>query len=272
MTAAPRGYTVAMIGDSHANQWLPAMREVAEENCWYLITNFKSSCSFSSAPVKSVSYHEWNEALSAELANEKFDMVVSNISLLDKFSGPDSGKYDRGRERVSRCMDAIRRSWHPRLRPPEPGRAGLVDPPFCVFEDDRTRTVAEDKGPSTGPRHRSSAWMADALPSSGTFCSSTGRQPHDRGVLADACQHSGTRGRCAVARLLQRSGILGSLAVMRAAVGTQMPVNGIDRAKGLLMFLVIYGHTFSMGVDQDVTKWIIYGFHMPAFLYLSDMC
>ena len=33
--------------------------------------------------------------------------------------------------------------------------------------------------------------------------------------------------------------------------------------------LVIFGHTYGAGVSEDLSKWIIYGFHMPAFLFLS---
>ena len=44
---------------------------------------------------------------------------------------------------------------------------------------------------------------------------------------------------------------------------------GPDQLKGILMVLVIFGHTFSQGVDDSWIKWMIYGFHMPMFLFLS---
>jgi fucose 4-O-acetylase-like acetyltransferase len=44
---------------------------------------------------------------------------------------------------------------------------------------------------------------------------------------------------------------------------------GIDLAKGLLMILVIFGHTFSAYKEDNLVRWILYGFHMPAFLYIS---
>jgi fucose 4-O-acetylase-like acetyltransferase len=44
---------------------------------------------------------------------------------------------------------------------------------------------------------------------------------------------------------------------------------GIDVAKGLLMVLVIFGHTFSVPKEENLVRWILYGFHMPAFLYIS---
>ena len=44
---------------------------------------------------------------------------------------------------------------------------------------------------------------------------------------------------------------------------------GPDQLKALLLVLVVFGHTFSAGVPEDAGKWMLYGFHMPAFLFLS---
>lgn len=44
---------------------------------------------------------------------------------------------------------------------------------------------------------------------------------------------------------------------------------GPDQLKGILMVLVIFGHTFWQGVGDSWVKWMIYGFHMPVFLFLS---
>ncbi|MFD2793228.1 acyltransferase family protein [Promicromonospora vindobonensis] len=44
---------------------------------------------------------------------------------------------------------------------------------------------------------------------------------------------------------------------------------GPDQLKGILLVLVIFGHTFWQGVGDSWTKWMIYGFHMPMFLFLS---
>jgi fucose 4-O-acetylase-like acetyltransferase len=44
---------------------------------------------------------------------------------------------------------------------------------------------------------------------------------------------------------------------------------GPDQLKGILLVIVIFGHTFAQGVGESWTKWMIYGFHMPVFLFLS---
>jgi acyltransferase len=45
--------------------------------------------------------------------------------------------------------------------------------------------------------------------------------------------------------------------------------SGPDVLKGALMVLVVFGHTIPEGVGGSFTKWLIYGVHMPAFMFLS---
>lgn len=44
---------------------------------------------------------------------------------------------------------------------------------------------------------------------------------------------------------------------------------GVDLLKGLLMFLVIFGHTLPRPFSGDPLKWAIYAFHIPAFFFVS---
>ena len=44
---------------------------------------------------------------------------------------------------------------------------------------------------------------------------------------------------------------------------------GPDQLRALLLALVIFGHTIPATVSDDLTKWIMYSFHMPLFLALS---
>ncbi len=48
---ANAAFTVALIGDSHAANWEPALEQLAEKNGWRLITHTKSSCSFVTTPM-----------------------------------------------------------------------------------------------------------------------------------------------------------------------------------------------------------------------------
>ena len=44
---------------------------------------------------------------------------------------------------------------------------------------------------------------------------------------------------------------------------------GPDQLKALLLFFVVLGHTYNVGIGDDPTRFLIYSFHMPAFLFLS---
>ncbi|MEV8339189.1 acyltransferase family protein [Leucobacter sp. NPDC077196] len=48
-TAARATHTIALVGDSHAEQWLPALAQRAEEQEWRLIVLAKASCPFTAA-------------------------------------------------------------------------------------------------------------------------------------------------------------------------------------------------------------------------------
>ncbi|MFD0803323.1 SGNH hydrolase domain-containing protein, partial [Streptomonospora algeriensis] len=67
--------TVALVGDSHAAQWAPALREIAQERDWRLHVYAKSSCSFTLTTLKrnGKDYDkctQWNEALLDELTGD----------------------------------------------------------------------------------------------------------------------------------------------------------------------------------------------------------
>ncbi|MBT0995585.1 acyltransferase [Cellulomonas sp. DKR-3] len=76
---------VALVGDSHAGQWQPAVREVAEDNGWRLDTYTKGSCAFTSAtPWLSTidgpyeTCVEWNRAVLDTLLADPPDVVVTS--------------------------------------------------------------------------------------------------------------------------------------------------------------------------------------------------
>jgi peptidoglycan/LPS O-acetylase OafA/YrhL len=49
----PRGPTVALVGDSHASQWFPALVRIAQARHWRLVTFTKLSCRFFDLPMVS---------------------------------------------------------------------------------------------------------------------------------------------------------------------------------------------------------------------------
>jgi hypothetical protein len=79
-SAAPR---IALVGDSHAYQYLPAFIRLADKNGWALTTYFKGACPWTTAAVGGAdpgfiaSCTEYREHLATDLTNAKFDVIVT---------------------------------------------------------------------------------------------------------------------------------------------------------------------------------------------------
>ncbi len=75
--------TVALVGDSKAMQWLPALQEAGRDRGWRIVTWGKSSCAFADAPATEAgtAYPEcdaWNEAVVRALRADPPDVVVTS--------------------------------------------------------------------------------------------------------------------------------------------------------------------------------------------------
>ncbi|MEU8179531.1 acyltransferase family protein [Micromonospora sp. NPDC049044] len=74
--------TIALAGDSHADQWVPAMRLAAEANGWRLATYTKGGCPFLTAEISLndrpySSCTQWNESVRQKLLGEdRPDLLV----------------------------------------------------------------------------------------------------------------------------------------------------------------------------------------------------
>lgn len=75
--------TIALVGDSKAMQWLPALERVAPGRGWRIITYGKSSCAFAAGTTALSRAHyrscdEWNEAVVRQLSADPPDLVVTS--------------------------------------------------------------------------------------------------------------------------------------------------------------------------------------------------
>ncbi len=79
------GPLVAVVGDSHAAQWIPAVQRLATRHGWRLTTLTKSSCPLTTAaiakwnlPTEDGSCRQWNEAVRDELLRRGPDLVITS--------------------------------------------------------------------------------------------------------------------------------------------------------------------------------------------------
>ena len=79
--------TVALVGDSHAAQWFPALAEVARRNHWRLVTFTKVACPFLDMPVANVALKreywecaEFRTRTVARLGKLRPDLILVSMS------------------------------------------------------------------------------------------------------------------------------------------------------------------------------------------------
>jgi len=107
-------FTVALVGDSHAAQWAPALESIARNSRWRLVTYTKSACPFLLDEVlhSGRAYRtctEWNALVREQLTGDKRPdlVVVSNSSYrIVRNGNPLSAEASQ-----PALVDAMRETW-----------------------------------------------------------------------------------------------------------------------------------------------------------------
>lgn len=128
---------VAVVGDSHANQWMPALETIARSRHWYVVTYFKSGCAFA-LDIGTSSCQQFNAKVRSALAQDRPDLVITSAR-----SGVGYSSGASPQEAVA----GFSRAWIPLVATgvqvivladtPQPELADLLDPPSCVEEGKR---------------------------------------------------------------------------------------------------------------------------------------
>ncbi|MCI0687957.1 MAG: acyltransferase, partial [Sporichthyaceae bacterium] len=85
--------TVALVGDSKALQWLPALQELATSNDWHVVTYTKSGCPLANAMTT--------------LDGTHYESCAAwNAKVLEQLTGPDRPDYVFTSQRRTRALDA----------------------------------------------------------------------------------------------------------------------------------------------------------------------
>ncbi|MFJ6417090.1 acyltransferase family protein [Paeniglutamicibacter sp. NPDC091659] len=94
---------VALVGNSHAGQWLPALVDIAQERDWTITTYLASSCAPTNAPTafntpaKVEGCLEYGRWVQEQTANGKFDLIITS----NRQSLPVEGYSLKGTERAA---------------------------------------------------------------------------------------------------------------------------------------------------------------------------
>ena len=124
-------YTVALVGDSHAAQWFPALERIAKHEGWRIVTFVKVACPFIDMPVG-------NTALQREYRECAAFDAATLIRLAGAQTGPDARLDEPIRDpRAERRRRHSRRQGR-RDRPHDrshPGRTAIiVDTPYAGID------------------------------------------------------------------------------------------------------------------------------------------
>ncbi|EMY35236.1 acyltransferase 3 [Arthrobacter crystallopoietes BAB-32] len=75
---------IALVGNSHAGHWLPALQEIAKDRDWTITTFLASACNFTDAkvkfdtPAKTAGCTELGDWAQEATSGDKFDLVISS--------------------------------------------------------------------------------------------------------------------------------------------------------------------------------------------------
>ncbi len=132
----PNGsFTVALVGDSHASHWFPAVEQIANANGWRLITFVKASCVFVDLPIFSPllkrEYTEceaWRPLVIQRLIAERPDLVIVSS---DRWL-PTVNTIDEDPTRQGEAMARLLRQIPGRIAILADTPAAATDVPVCL--------------------------------------------------------------------------------------------------------------------------------------------
>ncbi|MFD2764411.1 acyltransferase family protein [Micromonospora eburnea] len=108
-------FTVALIGDSHAAQWVPALQSIAERRNWKLVTYTKSGCPAMDALVATGADERpyetcvtWNRSLRSAIAEDRPNLIVTTSYTYSVYS---NGRVLHGMQNRTALVEAMRRAW-----------------------------------------------------------------------------------------------------------------------------------------------------------------
>jgi hypothetical protein len=137
-----------LFGDSHAEQWLPALEQVADESRFKIITLLKASCPTARVPVynpslKRVEFEcaEWREAALARIGAIRPDAVIATSSSMSYVAAPGKAggyaksSYDEWRDGTRSTYAALESAGIETLVLRDSPRPDL-DVPLCLSRAD----------------------------------------------------------------------------------------------------------------------------------------
>lgn len=95
--------TVVLVGDSHAYHWMPALREIAIERGWRLVSLTKSGCTIADVELENTQLkrdytecYDWREAAWERIEQEDPDLIVTSAAIFSERKGDFTQRWIAG--------------------------------------------------------------------------------------------------------------------------------------------------------------------------------
>lgn len=143
----PGAMRIALVGDSHATQWIPALEEPAARNRWSVTTYLRESCRWARTSDDAICA-EWNTAVTGMLRERAYDWVlVSSRSLRSDREDPAALEDVADAQRAVWREITVRGSEIAVLRDvPQPGNTPVGNIPDCLQAGDDPAECAFGRG------------------------------------------------------------------------------------------------------------------------------
>jgi len=152
---------IALVGNSHAGQWLPALQRIAQQQHWHITTYLASQCASADVAqtfdtdAQSQACRAWANRTAARVARARPDLIVMANRVSVTATGSPSlaasqPAYQAGFERILRQWSDARIPVLIIRDTPAPGGSGITSIPDCVGEH------LDDPSACSGPR---SQWL-----------------------------------------------------------------------------------------------------------------
>ncbi|KHK99612.1 hypothetical protein LK09_02165 [Microbacterium mangrovi] len=139
-SSAPDAVQVALVGNSHAGHWLPALQQIAEQKNWSITTYLISECYTVDAvvnyesPARTSNCLAWNKKVIESVADKKYDLVVFSNRTFARMPGKTLAQTQVAAERE---YESVLQKWsaagrHVLVLHDTPYATDLPDVPDCV--------------------------------------------------------------------------------------------------------------------------------------------
>jgi len=136
--------TVALVGDSHAYQWEPAVREIAAQRDWRLVSMTKSGCTLNDVKLTNtmlkrdyVECYAWRQKVMDRIEEEKPDLIITTAAIFNPRPGDFADRWVAGVARTTAQLVAFGAPVYVIEDTPYPKR----DVPDCLAQN--VRAVGE---------------------------------------------------------------------------------------------------------------------------------